>query len=251
MKEYKFIIGDRTYTVLNERELSLIFDVLGGEDEMSSVVHWNIIMQLDEDLIDIIKTYKGLLECLKKLNEKNAFLLVFKVADNLSNIIENSLNFGELLARLPEEENKLRIIKHIRKKGLEQIILNSSDLSNILEWIYDKTERELLNMLGEEFLRKILIKPSDIYNVLPFLNDENKDYLTNIIGLKSIIKNIDTFQDLLFILKGCTLKSSRQLLDKYKKEDILKLFNNDKEFHSFLKKLSDRKEKMFLEYFGK
>jgi|GEM_PF-6156516 len=47
-------------------------------------------MELDDSLLFLIKTYKGLLRCLKSLDEKNSFLLLIKIGDNLSKVIQNS-----------------------------------------------------------------------------------------------------------------------------------------------------------------
>jgi hypothetical protein len=47
-------------------------------------------MEVDNDLEKIITTYKGLLKCLKYLNEKNAYLLLVKISDILPDIIKKS-----------------------------------------------------------------------------------------------------------------------------------------------------------------
>lgn len=85
-------------------------------------------MSLDEKLMDMILSYKGLLQCMKHLEHKNRFLLLIKIGDTLSRVVEKSVHLGSILASIPEEADKIRIIKSIRAKGLIQIIHTPDDL---------------------------------------------------------------------------------------------------------------------------
>lgn len=248
--DHSFIIWDKSYTVKDENELSLIFELLWKWDsDVTSVLHWNVIMELDDvELMKIIKTNRWLLSCLKHLNEKNYFLLLVKVWDKLSEIVKNSMQLGEILAKIAEENNKLRLIKQIRTKWLARLILTSEDLINILEWVYNEAERETLNTLWEENIRKLFIYPKDIYSVLHYLNSDNKDYLINMIWLNDINKKISSWTDFMFMIKWMSYQKLWQFLQLYTRRQIKDMFSTDEEFRSFLFKLSDKKEKMILEY---
>jgi hypothetical protein len=79
MKEYGFILSDKKYTVSGEKELASLLKLFSSNKNVSSVIHWNILMELDSDLEKIVTSYQGLLNCLKYLNEKNSFLLLVKL----------------------------------------------------------------------------------------------------------------------------------------------------------------------------
>lgn len=112
---YTFSIGEKVYGIHNEEELALILDLL-APSPYAFTLHRHIIMNLDEDLMKIILTYKGLLLCMKKMKYRNRFLLLIKIGDTLSQIIEKTAHLGSILASIPEEIDKIRIIKSIRIK---------------------------------------------------------------------------------------------------------------------------------------
>ncbi|EKE28791.1 MAG: hypothetical protein ACD_3C00013G0004 [uncultured bacterium (gcode 4)] len=247
-KEHWFIIWDKKFTVWEENELWLIFEMLNWDSEVSSILHWNIIMELDEELMNIIKTYKGLINCLKSLNEKNSFLLLFKISDTLSDIVQDSRELWEILAKISEEWNKLRLIKQMRNRWLTRLITSSQDLLHIIEWVYDAAEKQTLDILWSETIRWLFTSPQDVYDVLHYLNDENKDYLMDIIWLYEISKKIRSWEDFLLMLKWISCNKVNEFLSLYSKRMIKEYFKTDREFTIFLMKLSDRKEKIFLNY---
>ncbi|MDD2487097.1 MAG: hypothetical protein PHS92_01910 [Candidatus Gracilibacteria bacterium] len=250
MKDFSFIIGDKNYTVKDEDELALIFELLAGDKDVSDVLHWNVIMELDEFLLEIINTHKGLIKSLKSLNEKNGFLLLVKIGDKLVDIVGNSENLGEILGRIPEEENKIRLLKQSRSSGLKKLISNPKDVSNILEWLYDSAELEFLEILGLDYIKGLFTYTKEIYASLHYLKNDNKDIFIDNIGIDNIYKMITTWKDLLFILKGVTLEKSKEILNRFSRKDIKDLFKYDRDFHYFLSKLSEKKEKVFLNYLG-
>ncbi len=246
VKDYKFSILNNIYTVKDENELALIFEILSWENNISSIIHWNIIMELDENLVKIIVSYKWLLSCLKILDENNSFLFLIKIWDILSKIINKSEQLWEILSRISQEKNKLRILKQIRSIWLQKIILNSNDLCNVLEWIFDNTEKELLEMLWKEYILNTCKNVKEIYNILHYLNNNNKDFLIELISLKTIKSYIYNMYDLLFMIKWITIKQAKLLLKMYSKKEIKWFFKNNEEFNYFLLKLSEQKEKIFL-----
>jgi hypothetical protein len=114
---HSFSLGEKEYLIHNEEELALIIELLASSKD-SFTLHRHVIMSLDEHLMNIIFTYKGLLLCMKYMEYKNRFLLLLKMGDTLSNVIEKSTHLGSILASIPEEIDKMRIIKSIRTKGL-------------------------------------------------------------------------------------------------------------------------------------
>lgn len=198
---HSFTLGEKKYAIHNEEELALIIDLLASLKD-SFTLHRHIIMSLDEDLMRIILTYKGLLLCMKHMEYKNRFLLLVKMGDTLSNVIEKSAHLGSLLASIPEETDKMRIIKSIRAKGLIQIIHIPDDLGNILEWIFGDGEKLIIDMLGKEFLQSLFAYGTDIYKVFHFLSDENKDILADILSLPFIQSRIYTAEDFFYVLKA-------------------------------------------------
>lgn len=248
MKEFSFIIWDKKYTVKDEDELALIFELLSWDGETSGIIHWNVIMELDENLINIINTYKWLIKSLKLLNERNSFLLLVNIWDSLSKIIQNSEQLWEILARIPEEENKIRVIKQLRAVWLKKLIREPKDLCNILEWMYWPSEIELLNIACFDHVKNFFSYPKEIYDVLHYLNNENKDILINYIWMKNILEKIKNRKDLLLILKWVSIEKANEFLSFFSRQELKDLFANNEDFTYFLSKLSDKKEEAFLNH---
>lgn len=245
---FQFILWEKKYFVSDENELSLIFEMMVWDDEVSNILHWNIIMDLDEKLMEIIKTYKWLISCLKNLNEKNSYLLLIKIWDILINIVNNSWELGEILARIAEETNKLRLIKQMRNKWLVKLINNSADLLNILEWVYWNVEKEVLDILWTDNLKELFSYPRDLFEVLHYLDDVNKDYLVDNLWLNEISKKVRNQEDFMLLIKAMSVSKVKQFLALYSKKQIKVFFKNEIEFKKFLSKLSERKEIIFLNY---
>ncbi len=53
---------------------------------------------------------------MKSLDYKNRFLLLVKIGDTLSQVIGKSEHLGSILAGIPEEADKIRLIKSIRAR---------------------------------------------------------------------------------------------------------------------------------------
>lgn len=94
---FSFSLGEKTYIIRNEQELALVFELIMNSPH-AFTLHRHIIMTLDADLMQIVLTYKGLLHCLKYLDNKNRFLLLFKLGDTLSLIIRKSEYLGNIFA---------------------------------------------------------------------------------------------------------------------------------------------------------
>lgn len=248
MKQYSFIISDRKYQINNEKDLELLFKLFSSNSKVSSVIHWNILMEIDSDLEYIITSYKWLLNCLKYLNEKNSFLLLVKLWDILSKLISNSRELAEILSKIPNESNKLRLLIILRVKGLKKIIFDARDLWNILEWLYWKNQREFIDFLWKDFVKEIFFWTFEIIMILHYLNDENKDYLMDIIWLSWAKTKIKTATNFLIMFKWLTIKKSKELLSKYTKYEILDLFKTQEEFYDFMIRLPQNKEKLFLNF---
>lgn len=116
MYPFSFILSNKTYQVSDELELALVFELLGNTTTNSSTLHWNIIMQLDEQLLHLVTSYSGLLACLKHLNTKNQFLFLLKVGDILPQIILTSEHLAVILASIIEKDQKAHILKCIRHR---------------------------------------------------------------------------------------------------------------------------------------
>jgi len=251
MKEYGFVISDKKYFVKNEKDLELIFKLFFNNSKISSVIAWNILMEIDSDLEKIIVSYKGLLNCLKYLNEKNSFLLLVKIWDILINLIDDSMQLAEILSRIPEESNKMRLLNILRVKWLTKILFDAWDLWNIVEWLYEKSERDFIDLLWKEFIKKIFLSTNEIIIILHYINDENKDYLMDIIGLDWAKNKIKTNKNLLAMFSWLTIKKAKELLKKYTRKEILDFFKNDDEFYNFLLRLPKEKEQIFLKFLQK
>lgn len=248
MENYSFKILGKKYYFNNENELAQIMQILSWDDNISELIHWNIIMQLNDKLLDIIKTHKGLLKLLKTLSRKNYMLLLLKIWDNLKDIIGTSKHLWEILARIPEEENKTVLIKRLRLKWLKLFIRDAHDLKNIFEFVYGESETELLELLWEDFIRETFTRTNEIIMTLHYLANDNKDKLINMLWLNNVYKKIKTYKDLLVMFKWLSLKQATDLLKLYKKEELVNFFLNDEEFHYFLLRLPHDKEKIFLNY---
>ncbi|PIQ41159.1 hypothetical protein COW06_03875 [Candidatus Gracilibacteria bacterium CG12_big_fil_rev_8_21_14_0_65_38_15] len=244
---HSFFLGEKQYLVHNEEELALIIDLLATSDD-SFTLHRHIIMSLDERLMDIILTYKGLLLCMKHMEYKNRFLLLIKIGDTLSRVIEKSTHLGNLLASIPEETDKIRIIKSIRYKGLTQIIDVPDDLGNILEWIFGDGEKLVIDTLGKEFLQSLFTYGTDIYKVFHFLSDKNKNLLADMIELSFIKSCIYTAEDFFYVLKALSNEKTGELIPLFTPEEIRTIIRKDKTLHHFLPKLTKEKEHLLLQY---
>lgn len=247
MKQYSFILSDKTYEIKDENDLELIFKLFSSS-KISSIIHWNIIMEVDSDLEEIITSYKWLLKCLKYLNEKNTFLLLVKIGDILPNIITKSTQLWEILAKIPDESNKLRVLTRIRTKWLTKILKDARDLWNILEWLYSSKQREFLDLLWKETIKNIFLSTNEIIVILYYLNDENKDYLMDIIWLDWAKIKIKTKDNFLVMFKWLSQKKSKEFLKKFDKKEIIEFFTWEEDFYNFMLKLPKNKERIFLKY---
>lgn len=244
---HSFTLGEKEYLIHNEEELALIIDLIAASDD-SFTLHRHIIMSLDEKLMDIILTYKGLLLCMKHMEYKNRFLLLIKMGDTLSRVIEKSTHLGSLLASIPEENDKKRIIKSIRYKGLIQIIDTPDDLGNILEWIFGEGEKLVIDILGKEFLQSLFTYGTDIYKVFHFLSDENKNILADLLELSFIKSCVYTPEDFFYVLKALSNEKSEDFIPLFTPEEIRTIIRKDKTLHHFLPKLTQEKENILLQY---
>jgi hypothetical protein len=89
---FSFIYSEEKFFVRDEQELALIFELLKDSQD-ADILHWNIIMSLDEQLLQMIVSYTGLLACLQFLSNKNRFLFFVKLGDILSRILSKSEYF--------------------------------------------------------------------------------------------------------------------------------------------------------------
>lgn len=205
-------------------------------------------MSLDEDLMKIILTYKGLLLCMKHMEYKNRFLLLVKMGDTLPHVIETSTHLGSLLASIPEETDKIRIVKSMRYRGLTEIIYTPDDLGNILEWIFGEGEKIIMDILGKDFLQKLFAYGTDIYKVFHFLSDENKNILADIISLTFIQSCIYTSEDFFYVLKALSNEKVQEFIPLFTPEEIRSIILKNKTLHHFLPKLTQEKENILLQY---
>lgn len=248
MKQYHFIIGEKTFCISDEKDLELILKIFSWNSKISWVIHWNILMEVDNDLEKFITSYRGLLNCLKYLNEKNSFLLLVKLWDVLLHLINNSSELAEILSKIPDESNKLRLLSILRIKWLRKILFDARDLWNILEWLYGKSQRDFIDLLWRDLVREIFYSTNEIIMILHYLNDENKDYLMDIIWIWWAKNKIKTSHNLLVMFKWLTIKKARELLKTYTKKELLALFKTEEEFYSFMLRLPKIKEKLFLQF---
>ncbi len=251
MKKYSFVISNKTYLVNDEKDLETLFKIFYSPSNISSIISWNILMEIDTDLEQIIVSYNWLLWCLKYLNEKNWFLLLVKLWDILIDLIEDSEDLAEILSRIPDEKNKIKLLNILRAKWLTKILFDAHDLGNIFAWLYGDSQREFIDLLGEKFIKEIFFRTNEIIMTLHYLTDENKDYLMNILWLEGTKSKIKTSKNLLVMFKWLTDKKWFELLEKFSKNEIFNMFRNDDEFYNFLLRLPENKEKIFLNYLKK
>ncbi len=251
MKEYWFVIWENKYSLSNEKDLALLLRLFSGDKKMSSIIHWNILMEVDNDLENIIKSYKWLLVCLRYLNEKNSFLLLVKIWNILINLINDSSELSELLSRIPEDSNKMRLLSILRVKWLSKVLFDARDLWNIIQWLYWNSEREFLDLLWDDFIKWLFLSTNEIIMILNYVDDVNKDYIINIIWFWWVKNKIKTTQNLLIMYSWLSMKKAQELLNKYDKTELLSFFRNNKDFHDFLLRLSQEKEELFLNYLQK
>lgn len=251
MKQYEFIISNKKFSINNENDLEVLFKIFSWNSKTSSVIHWNILMEVDSDLEKIITSYRWLLNCLKYLNEKNSFLFLVKLWDVLINLISNSKELAEIISRIPEESNKIKLLSILRLKWLTKILYDAKDLWNIFEWLYWKSQRDFINLLWKDIIKKLFFSTNEIIMTLHYLTDENKDYLMDILWLDGVKAKVKTSKDFLVMFKWLTIKKSKILLKKFTKSEILDMFKTEDDFYKFLLRLPRDKEKIFLEFLQK
>lgn len=247
MKQYSFILSDRTFEIKDENDLELIFKLF-STSKLSSIIHWNIIMEVDNDLEKIVTSYRWLLKCLKYLNEKNTFLLLVKMWDVLTKIITKSTQAWNILSKIPEESSKIRLLKTMRLKWLLNILKDAGDLWNIIQWLYWDTQREFLDYLWNDIIKQIFLSTNEIIIILYYLTDENKDYLMDIIWFDWVKNKVKTKDNLLVMFKWLSIKKAKVFLSKFSKQEIVNMFHSEEEFYKFMLKVPLNKEKIFLKY---
>lgn len=245
---YFFTIEDKKFFIKDEKELSLIFKVIWNNSTTKQKVLYSVIMQLDNKLEDLVVSYKWLMNILKVLDNDNWFLLLIKLWDKLPDILHSSDNLWQILARIPTEKNKIRLLKSMRFKWLSRLIESARDLWNIFEWIYDDWNREVINILWEEFIRKVFLSTYEIIIVLHFLTDETNDLLIDILWLENIANKIKTKDNLLVLFSALTDNKARDLINMFSTSQIKNMFNSEREYYSFLLRLPSSKEKILLDY---
>ncbi len=251
MKEYSFIISEKKYTISQEKELVSLLSLFSSNTKVSSIIQWNILMEIDNDLEKIITSYHWLLNCLKYLNEKNSFLLLVKLWDVLAKFINNSKELAEILSRIPEESNKMKLLNILRIKWLTKILFDARDLWNIFEWLYWKSQKDFIDLLWKKFVKNLFLSTNEIIMTLYYLNNENKDYLIDIIWLDWTKNKIKTSWNLLVMFKWLTLKKAKKLLENFNRNEIIDLFKTEDDFYNFLLRLPRDKERLFLNYLKK
>lgn len=246
---------NKTYSILwhdciinNQDDLEKMFKLFKRESDKADEMHYLILIELDEKLLDIITDYMWLVNCMKHLNEKNGFLFLVKIADLLPKIVTNSQLFAELLCKIPDEANKIRLIKNFRVQNLMKIMHTAHDFWNMIQWLFSDTQKIFMDFLWEENIRAIFLSTHELIIILYFLDWDNKDYLMNILGMKSMKIKIKTYKNLLDIYRSLSMKYAKKLLKLYSKEEILHFFKNDTELNYFLLRLPDNKEKLFLKF---
>ncbi len=242
-----FSLGEKQYTIHNEEELALVLELIASSKN-GFTLHRHIIMTLDEKLMDIIVSYKGLILCMKQLEFKNRFLLLIKIGDTLSQVIGKSEQLGSILAGIPEEADKIRIIKSIRTKGLIRMIHTPDDLWNILEWIFGPGERLVFEMLGKTFLESLFAYGTDIYKVFHFLSDENKNILADLLTLTFIKAHIYTANDFFYVLKALSNEKASEFIPIFNPEEIRTIIWDNDTLHHFLPKITKEKEFTLLQH---
>lgn len=250
-KQYSFILSNHTFTVSNEYDLIALLKIFSKNTKTSSIIHWNILMELDSDLESIITSYQWLMECLKYLNQKNGYLLLIKLWDVLIHIIQNSKNLWEIISSISEEENKIKLLKELRTKGLKKIFTTMNDIINVLQWIYfEQSQKEFLDLIGKDFFKNLFFTSKSLY-ILYYLHPENKNYMIDMIGMKHIKKTIKTHEDFLIVFQSLTENRAKTFLKLFSKEEIVHLFPSEEQWSMFLLQLSQKKEKIFLHYLYK
>lgn len=244
---YKFIVSDKTFEITDENSFEILIKIFSNS-KLSNIIHWNIIMEVDKDLLDIIKTYNWLLKCLKFLNEKNTFLFLVKISDILPNIINSSFQIWELLSKLPDDSNKIKFLKRLRLQNLKKVIKDASDLWNIFEWLYWESQDEFIDYLWDDFIRYVFLWTNEIIMILNFLNDKNKDRIIDIIWFWNLKNKVKTSKNFLTMFSWLSDKKAKLFLIKFTKQEIKDLFKNDEDFYQFMLRLSCVKEKIFLKY---
>ena len=248
---YQFTLAEKTYDVGSEKELALILGLLKDAGRTADVLHWEILMQLDWRLMEIVKTYKGLLECLHPLNDKNRFLLIIKIGDTLPDVVESAERLGNIVAGIAEEKNKVQLIKILRKKGLRRLIFDAQDLAYVIEWTYEESEKALLDTLEPDFVNQLVHTAKGAYDVMSFVTAQNKALFAGMLGeggrLKSLIR---APQDLFYLLKMLPMEDAKTFLDGLTRREIVTTVGTDKAFHDGLRSLALRKERLLLERLG-
>lgn len=244
---HTFTLGKKEYSVHNEEELALVFELLASSPH-AFTLHRHVIMTLDEQLMDIIVSYKGLLLSMKHLEFKNRFLLLVKIGDTLSRVVGKSEYLGSILAGIPEEADKIRIVKSIRAKGLMYMIHTPEDLGNILEWIFGEGEQLVFETLGTGFLQELFAYGTDIYKVFHFLSDRNKNILADMLGLPFIKSCIYTAEDFFYTLKALSNEKVSEFIPMFSPEEIRSIIRKNETLHHFLPKITEEKERILLQY---
>ena len=203
---------------------------------------------MDQDLTKIFKSYNWLLKCIKYLNEKNIFLLLLKIDSVLPSLIKKSKNLWEILSKIPEDSNKIRLLKSLRLWYLKNIIKNAKDLWNIFEWLYWKSQWEFIRFLGDDFIKEVFWSTNEIIMILQYLNDENKDKITDILWIKNMKTKVKTANNFLTMFWWLSDNKAKDFINLFSKIEIKNYFKNDEEFYNFMLRLSNSKEKIFLKH---
>ncbi len=248
MKEIKIDLLWNVYKIKNQFELAEIFHLTYWKDIMSHELHWNILMQLDCYLLDLINSYDWLLACLKYLDKDNYLLFLLKIWDKLVYLLKDTTHLTEVLSKIPWNSNKILLLKKLRFKWLSSIIKDARDLWNILEFLYTNAQKQFLDILWKDFIKLLFSKTNQIIIILNYLTDENKEYIMSMIWIDWTKKKVKTYKDLLIIFRRFTDNLALEYLKLYDKKELLIFFSSQDEFNYFLLKLSQNRANLFLDF---
>jgi len=180
-KSCKYLIIVTKY--LNENQIRVVYENLQNKliDIIKTSFNFsNVLCNLNEkqreavydavkgDLKDIIKNVYDFRNVICYLNENQITAVCDSLKSNVKDIIKNSADFRDILCDL--DEYQIKAICNSFKSNLKDIIKNGNDFSSVIRYLNESQIRSVSNLLKDN-LKDIIKDSYDIRDIIIYLNE--------------------------------------------------------------------------------
>jgi hypothetical protein len=199
-------------SISNARELRALIEQLPPEkhrlllDGAEGKVIPDIVTS-DDDFIRILRLVMG-----THGESKGPFLACF--GSGLSKVITRGGTLAQSLSLLSSDEDQEYLLNTLGRAGLRQCIANVNDIVECLEWMYGKTDRLFLELIGWSCLFTFIHSGKGLGMVLRYLGDREDILFLDKMGKARLHDCIKTPDDLAYVFSGLNEQDTRLVISE-------------------------------------